>query len=185
VTIFCAITSTEAGTIAAEIAAFFLVAGVLFSLCRYLQHKYHAFSMEFAKEKPLLVGKQELLVRIKAIKGISFERIGIRFVERHGICSHWKDAPQNTILIDSLRDLEQEKEEKNTGYKLKAWSDEVGGMYAQYEPPYPRRCSDSLWLQVKLDAKKEWKGFISFEGNLEGHRRYVRNRIAVIRRVGV
>jgi hypothetical protein len=198
VSILCAFTSTEAGTIAAEVAAFLAVAGAVIVVRRWWQHQHRAFKMEFtenkyecatqqyAKAKTLQVGKHSLLLRVRPLEGMEFTRINLRFVQRRRLCkwlclkSEWTDAPLSIISIDDLCDREQQREQIKTGYGLERWPDKVGGFYGQYTPPYPRRQEDSLWLEISVDAKDQWRGYLSFEGSLDGRRRYARNLVAVI-----
>src|SRR4030042_6112542 len=93
VSIVCALTSTEAGTIAAEIAAALAAIVALPIIGSWIQHRFRPFTMQFTdeeyeytgkrhytKEKALRIGKNRVLERLRPIIVMEFERINLGLV---------------------------------------------------------------------------------------------------------
>lgn len=151
-------------------------------------------------------GKRDVLLRVMPKAGTNFDRIGIRFAKRRWLFGDigldgkrhyiihrregrwrilwdWDNVPVNIISISKVFDAEMnllQKENNYAPHQLRSWNDYAGGIWAQYEPPYPRTKEDSLWIQIEVKAKIPCNLHISFQGSIGEHRAYKRRTVEVI-----
>jgi len=108
----------------------------------------------------------------------SFEKINIRFVERHWNIFNsrkeywklkpsweWKNAPKEVIFVKSLHDPVVAADFEATGRRFTFKDDGEGGNNGFYNPVYSLPKTGSLCLTIKIDAqvKNEWKGYARFQ----------------------
>jgi hypothetical protein len=144
----------------------------MFWLIKWAWQKYkekHSYIVRFRREnhglseiteiQTVLIGIHHLDVMIKATHGVSIEHADIRFVIDKLHRQHPRsDANRDDIEITYAMDLDI----RAPRFSYAVGNDQAGGVDLNYSPPYRRVRGQFVRVQIAVQAKREWEGYISF-----------------------
>lgn len=118
----------------------------------------HALS-EITEIQTVPVGTYFLDVMIRANRNVSIHYADIRFVIDKLHRQHPRsDADIEAIEITQVKDLDIDPPR----FSGRTGTDQAGGCDLIYSPAYNRGKGDFLRVRIRVVAKKEWQGYISF-----------------------
>ena len=143
---------------------------------------FKPFNMQYTKEglqppytkelKKIDLGPSYIYLRLGPRIGMEFSDFSLRFVEKYyawellkkGRLWGWKQAPEAKVSIERVE--EQSSLKEPLGTRRNSRKDEKGGFIFYLEEPALKTRGEFLWFKAKIEAKKEWKGWIQFESNV-------------------
>lgn len=118
----------------------------------------HALS-DITDFETVSVGTHYLDVMIRAERKLAVENADIRFVIDKNHLQHPRsDADTADIEITEAQDLDLDAPR----FWWRIGLDQAGGVDFGYSTTYNRAKGDFLRIRIKVEAKREWEGFISF-----------------------
>lgn len=173
---------TRGDLIGASIAAIGLIGAAILSARKYYIHHY-PFKMSFSDKSykdinaifssslTLPVGeKKDMFISIRLREGRNFEVVNLRFVRWNWSKFGFENVPRTVVEVIKIQDQEHRTSLENE-------SDGRGGQTGTFHSPKHLPKDDVLWLQVHVEAKDAFDGYLSFEQKRgDNYRGFVRRR---------
>ncbi len=109
--------------------------------------------------KTVSIGTHYLDVMIRAERKVSIEHADIRFaIDTKHRQQPRSDANTDDIEITGAEDLDL----PTTRFWWRIGLDQAGGVDMGYSPAYNRTKGDFVRIRIKVEARREWQGYLSF-----------------------
>ena len=110
-----------------------------------------------ADVKTVEIGEHVLDVMIRAKRTVEVESANLRFtVDAKHLQSPRSDVEKSVIAIVEAKDLDIDAPQFSSKYH------KAGGYDLKYSPAYGRVAGDFLRIRIRVKAKQEWEGHLSF-----------------------
>ena len=126
--------------------------------------------------KTVEIGEHVLEVMIRAKRTVEVESANLRFtVDTKHLQRPRSDVEKSVIAIVEAKDLEI------GAPKFSSKHDKAGGYDLTYSPAYRRVAGDFLRIRIRVKAKQEWEGYLSFCEN----KAYYTHRFRVVKKATI
>ena len=151
----------------------------------------------YSRKESAGIGSTIKLFLVIPRRQVTFDPIDVRFVEkrwqlwpplfekgldrRRKVLFEWADVPDEEVWVTQIRDRSLEEHWGHRGHTLDDRDNGKAGREATYNPPHTIGADGALWLQLKVLAKKPWKGHLSFRAidPITGRFGYTRRRFVI------
>ncbi len=143
---------------------------VAFFVGKWLQRKWtekHCYTLYFSEGddqinvsgdfKTVDIGEHEIEVMIRAKRAIEIESANLRFtVDTKHLQSPRSDVEKSIIAIVDAKDRDI------VAPQFSSKHDKAGGYDLKYTPAYDRAAGEFVRIRIRVKAKQEWEGYLSF-----------------------
>lgn len=126
----------------------------------------------YSQRKHLEIGKSKLTIAVRTRVATTANPFDIRFVERGLFRRKYRNASQDIIQIIEVKvpdwNREAEPERDHTGPNIVTVdSDGEGGFIVSTRLPKRWVIGQLLWIELIVEAKSPWSGFLGFQGQTD------------------
>ena len=129
-----------------------------------------------ADSKTVEIGEHVLDVMIRAKRTVEVESANLRFtVDTKHVQSPRSDVEKSVIAIVEAKDLDIDAPQFSSKH------DKAGGYDLTYSPASRRVAGDFLRIRIRVKAKQEWEGYLSFCES----KAYYTHRVRVVKKTTI